>query len=709
MTVANEVDTVTLQAPPTDAAAPPGPFLSLAPHPWSKQMVPASPPPPGCPHAGPARRTVVQAAAFAAVGIASAAVPGLAPTAWAAEPAPRAGAGAGTAARVPAAKAAADALPLRADRDSQGDILAGFRKDQACLLFLHFGDAAKARQWLGRLLPSISTTEEVARFNQDFSRARKRSGGIDPVSMSGLWTGLSLTHPGLRLFGGKEPFPAAPPGSNAEAFTQGAAARAQLLGDTGTSAPQSWLFGAEQSATAVHAVLTLAADNPDTLAEAVADHRDGAGAAGATVVFRQDGATLPDALRGHEHFGFADCISQPGVRGFDEPDPATGTTVLGKPGTRLIPAGEFLVGRERVGQRSNGLPAWATGGAFQVVRRLAQDVPGWWTQVALRLAELQKAGSAPADAGKEWLGARLMGRWPNGMPVAVCPAAQQPREPGVDPDAKLDYGADPNGWGMPLFAHIRKGNPRGGLVLTPGRPPLAQAELDGRRLMRRGIPYGPVYNPELGDGHGPEASRGLLFICHQADLVGQFELVVRKWLNEPDFPAGRNPRTGCDPVLGPDSALAFETPSATGSRADTLYFSRFVRTEGSVYAFSPSLSVLRALAGGHLDDSIEFHTGSVLHPGEVLDAGKVRLTLDSTGDLALLDSQGRRLWHSDTGGSGHDAVLTSDGELVVRTAEGRPAWSSDTAGHAGARLLLRPSGELVILDGDRVLWRASAS
>lgn len=665
-------------------------------------MVPAPPPPPGCPHAGPARRTVVQAAAFAAVGIASAAVPGLAPTAWAAaEPARPAGS-------APAAKAS-DALPLRADRDSQGDILAGFRKDHACLLFLHFSDAVKARQWLARLLPSISTTEEVARFNQDFSRARKRSGGIDPASMSGLWTGLSLTHPGLRLFAGKEPFPAAPPGSSGEAFTQGAAARAQLLGDTGTSAPESWLFGAEEPGLAVHAVLTLAADSPDRLAEAVADERNDADEAGATVLFRQDGATLPDELRGHEHFGFADCISQPGVRGFDEPDPATGTTVLGKPGTRLIPAGEFLVGSARVGQRPTGLPAWATGGAFQVVRRLAQDVPGWWTQVALRLAELQKAGSAPADAGKEWLGARLMGRWPNGMPVAVCPAAQQPREPGVDADAKLDYGADPNGWGMPLFAHIRKGNPRGGLVLAPGRPPLATAELDGRRLMRRGIPYGPVYKPELGDGHGPEAPRGLLFVCHQADLVGQFELVARKWLNEPDFPAGRNPRTGCDPVLGPDSPLAFETPSATGSRADTLYFGRFVRTEGSVYAFSPALSVLRALTGGKLDDSIEFHTGSVLRPGDVLDAGKARLTLDSTGDLALLDSQGGRLWHSDTGGSGHDAVLTAGGELVVRTSDGRPAWSSATTGHQGARLLLRPTGELVILDGDQVLWRASAS
>ncbi|MET9854287.1 peroxidase [Streptomyces sp. NPDC006450] len=668
-------------------------------------MALAPSPPPGCPHTGPARRTVVQAAALAAAGVTT----GLAPAAWAAE-AP---------ARPPAGPAAEPArrdtdpalLPLRTDRDSQGDILAGFRKDHACFLFLHFRDAGKARRWLAGLLPSISTTEEVARFNRAFSRARRRSGGIDPDSMATLWTGLSLTHPGLVLFAGKEPFPAAPAGSSAEAFTQGSAARAQQLGDTGTSAPQSWLFGSQEPGRVVHAVLTLAADQPERLAAAVAQHREGAGAAGATVLFLQDGATLPGELRGHEHFGFLDCISQPGVRGFDEPDPADATGVLGKPGSRLIPAGEFVVGAERVGKRPTGLPAWATGGAFQVVRRLAQDVPGWWTQVALRLAELQRAGAAPADAGREWLGARLMGRWPGGMPVALCPAAEQLPVPGKHPDAGLDYSQDPQGWGMPLFAHIRKGNPRGGLVLTPGRPPVAQAELDARRLMRRGIPYGPVYKPELGEEHGPQAQRGLVFVCHQSDLVGQFELVMRKWVNDPEFPAGRNPRAGCDPVIGPDSPIAFETPSAdgTGSRANTLHFGRFVRTEGSVYAFSPSLPVLRALAKGELDVSIEFHTGSVLRPGGVLDAGKARLTLDATGDLALLDARGTRTWHTYTGGVGHDAVLTQDGELLVRDADGGAVWSSGTSGHPGARLLLRPSGELVILSGTRVLWRASAS
>ncbi|MFI5979956.1 peroxidase [Streptomyces sp. NPDC051555] len=655
-------------------------------------MAPAVPPAAGRPRSGPDRRTVLRATACAAAGTGASAVTGRARAA--AAPAP--------AAPLPLP---AEDLPLRADERTQGDVLAGFRKDHVCLLFLHFREVSRARRWLAALVPEVSTTAEVARFNAAFSAAR-RGGGSDPVSLSALWTGLGLTHPGLRLLAGKEPFPATPPGSCAEAFAQGAAARAPALGDTGPSAPRSWLFGAEGPEQAVHAVLTLAADDPERLATAIARHRDAAVRADALVLFRQDGATLPGELRGHEHFGFLDCVSQPGVRGFDPVDPATGRTALGRPGTRMLPAGEFLVGPERVGQRPAGLPAWATGGSFQVVRRLAQDVPAWWTQVGLRLAELKRSGAAPADATAPWLAARLVGRWPGGMPVALCPAAERLPGPDEDPDAALDFGADPHGWRMPLFAHIRKANPRGGLVLTPGRPPLADAELDGHRMIRRGIPYGPVHRPDGGAGHGPDTPRGLLFVSHQADLVQQFEFVARRWLNEADFPPGRHPRTGTDPVLGPDAPLAFETPAASGSRATPLYFGRFVRTEGAVYAFSPAIPVLRALASGALDDAVEIHPGTVLRPGDVLDAGAVRLVLDASGDLALLDRRGRGLWSAGTGGVGHDALFGHDGELTVRTAAGRPGWSSGTARHPGARLLLRPAGDLVLLDGDRTLWRA---
>ncbi|MFD9336858.1 peroxidase [Streptomyces sp. NPDC060028] len=596
-------------------------------------------------------------------------------------------------------RAAGAELPLRTDATTQGDILAGFRKDHACLLFVHFHDTRKARRWLGQLLPELSTTDQVTRFNAEFSAARRLRRGVDPTSMAVLWTGISLTHEGLSFLAEKAPFPAVSPGTTAEAFRDGAAARSALLGDTGPSAPDSWLFGADPDD--VHAVLTLAADDPERLAEAIDDHHESLEHADAEVLFRQDGATLPGGLRGHEQFGFLDAISQPGVRGFDAPDPETGTTVRGKPGTRLVPAGEFIVGHERVGQRPAGLPAWATGGSFHVVRRLAQDVAGWWKQVDECLAELKKSGAAPADASPNWLAARMVGRWPGGAPVATCPAAERVPVPGEDIDGALDFHDDLQGWTTPLFAHIRKSNPRGGLTTAPGRPPLPAAESDSRRIIRRGIPFGPAYHA----GAAP-AGRGLLFISHQADLVGQFEFIASRWSNNADFPPARHPRPGTDPVIGPASPAAFECPSPSGSRATTLAFERYVRTEGALYAFTPSLPTLRALAAGKLDNSIEVHPGTVLRPGDTLDAAAVRLHFDTGGDLILQDDEGRTLWNAGTSGSGADAVFSGDGELTVRTADGLTAWSSKTAGHKGARFLIRPSGDAVIVQDGHTLWQA---
>ncbi|MFB6613385.1 peroxidase [Streptomyces sp. NPDC056367] len=630
------------------------------------------------------RRTVVQAGGCAAAALAvgnGSVIPAAGATA-----APRPG-------------VTGEALPLRSDTTTQGDVLAGFRKDHVCLFFIRFGHFARARRWLGDLLPELSTTEQVARFNEQFRRARQLRNGVDPTTMAALWTGISLTHAGLGHLAQQDPFPAVPPGGTAEAFCDGPGARAGQLGDTGPSAPESWLFGA--AADSVHAVLTLASDEPGELEQAIGRHRDSLQRAGADVVFRQDAATLPGALHGHEHFGFLDAISQPGVRGFHGAD-ATGTGVQGKPGTRLIPAGEFIVGQERVGQRPAGLPAWATGGSFQVVRRLAQDVPGWWEQARVLLKELQKSGAAPADATPRWLAARFVGRWPGGAPVATCPMAETAVPPGADAGNDFDFHDDPQGWTTPLFAHIRKASPRGGLVTAPGRPPLPASALDNRRIIRRGIPYGPAHREDSGP-----ADRGLVFVSYQADLVEQFEFIARKWCNSTDFPPARHPQPGSDTVIGPASPVCFESAAPSGSRATTLDFQNFVRTEGALYAFTPSIPTLRALAEGSLDNAIEVHPGTVLRPGDSLDAGSVRLRFDAAGGLTLQAEDGQTLWSAGAAGSGVDALFAANGELSVRDAAGKPLWSSGSGGAPGARLLVRPSGDAVILRNGRPVWRVS--
>ena len=37
---------------------------------------------------------------------------------------------------------------------------------------------------------------------------------------------------------------------------------------------------------------------------------------GVHIIFKQHGANLPGSLAGHEHFGFLDGVSQPGIRGY---------------------------------------------------------------------------------------------------------------------------------------------------------------------------------------------------------------------------------------------------------------------------------------------------------------------------------------------------------------------------------------------------------
>ncbi|WP_405015671.1 Dyp-type peroxidase [Kitasatospora sp. NBC_00070] len=479
----------------------------------------------------------------------------------------------------PAAALAPQALPLRTDDRIQGDILADFDCRQRHLLLLTFGRRDAALAWLDRLLPQLATTRQVT----------SSSPGDSPNAMSLLWTGLSLTHPGLALLADRDPLPAAPADSCATAFRQGAAARAALLGDTGPAAPESWRFGGPAEPP-VHAVLTLAANHPGRLAAAVDEQRATATRAGITVSGEQAAAALPGAHAGTEHFGFRDGISQPAVAGFDPPDPK-------HPDRRPLPAGEFVVGHGRARDRPTGLPAWARDGAFLVVRRLAQDVPGWQAQLDAQLAALHKAGAVPPGADRNWLGARLIGRWPSGAPLTASPDADPgPGAPSTEP---ISFADDPDGIITPLWSHLRKTNPRDGLVLCPGTRPLPADQLDGHRMLRRGLPYGPRYEPA-----SAAAERGMLFLSYQADLVDQFEFVQRAWTGTPDFPPGRTPRPGTDPLLGPAADIAFETPPPTPGgtpRPHRLYFTPFVRTEGALYAFTPSLPTLRALATGTLD------------------------------------------------------------------------------------------------------------
>ncbi|MGW2539713.1 Dyp-type peroxidase [Kitasatospora sp. NPDC001574] len=493
-------------------------------------------------------------------------------------------------------------LRLRESDEIQGDIVAGFKKDNVTLLFLKFEDAARARDWLRRLAPQIATTRQVAGFNAAFSEARKSSGGDDPRTLRATWLGLSLTYEGMRQLSATDPFPqGAPPGTGLEAFKEGSAKRAGALGDTGDNSPENWLFGNGKSQP-VHAVLTIASDTEEDLRTTVEAQREAAATDRIVIVFQQNAQTLKGSRRGKEHFGFKDGISEPGVRFFDQPDPNRPEEVQGHPGTRIVPAGEFVVGEQPAPGSATEFPEWARNGSFQVVRRLSQDVPGWWAQVSVKLKELKQAKAVPESATAEWLAARLVGRWRSGAPVCKHQDRDVPNDPAASSDNDFDFRDDLEGLATPLFSHLRKTSPRAGLQAPdPSVPPLDARDLDGRRIIRRGAPYGYPFDPASEGPGGPDDPRGLLFVCYQADIARQFEFIQADWMDQPDFPPGRNPEPGKDPVTQQAEQVDFESRGSDGAvRHTPLSFQQFVQTQGSVYAFAPSISTLKALCDGRL-------------------------------------------------------------------------------------------------------------
>jgi Dyp-type peroxidase family len=139
------------------------------------------------------------------------------------------------------------------------------------------------------------------------------------------------------------------------------------------------------------------------------------------VVYEEKGHVRPDAEKGHEHFGFLDGVSQPGIRGLTERSNPTTEPDQGLPGQDLIWPGEFVIGYPK--QNPNdpvapgptpALPApWLKNGSYMVFRRLEQKVP-----------EFKAFASHQATAlgtGSELMASRIVGRWRSGAPVELTP------------------------------------------------------------------------------------------------------------------------------------------------------------------------------------------------------------------------------------------------------------------------------------------------
>jgi Dyp-type peroxidase family len=510
--------------------------------------------------------------------------------------------------------------PLLDVHDIQGNILAGFNKDQQYLLAVSFHDLSAARRWLRRIAGDISSLELVHHFNSLFRKAR-HSRGADPAGLIATWANIAFSYPGLVKLTSVKDADGVPDTS----FKAGLPKQAASLGDQdpgGNMDPTAeWKIGGTTNVP--DALLIVASDGMEQLTKAVDRLRpnSGDGPNEPIVPWEELGQTRAD-LRGHEHFGFKDGVSQPGIRGRISARPNIFLTTrslapsdepieFASPGEPLVWPGEFVFGYPSNDKKTGGpvkagklTPLWLKNGSLLVFRRLRQNVAGFTQFVNQSAANIP--GMRP-----DRLGALLVGRWKSGAPVlrtpnndlpalGTCPladndfllTANSPPPvflPGVHPPKPFPEAlADSNGLICPRAAHIRKVNPR-----DQDSDLGDQFDTLTRRILRRGIPYGPpIHDPTTDDG----VDRGLHFLCYQTSIVEQFEMLQQNWANSPSKPKPG----GHDVIIGQtsDQKRTFEILSNGGTSKQTITTpTQWVIPTGGGYFFAPSISAIRDVLG----------------------------------------------------------------------------------------------------------------
>ena len=468
----------------------------------------------------------------------------------------------------------------------QGDVLEALQKDVQNFIFFKITNAAPFK-WLVKqyIVDRITSAERVHQRWLDIGRLQ-RLGQRRHQLFQGL--SLGLTKDGLvQLIGTERP-------KLNLAFERGADHPDTItsLNDPPTS---GWLK--EFISDRIDGVFLITGSDRSSVVFQSQELRRLLGSS-VKVVYSEMGNVRPGAERGHEHFGFLDGVSQPGIRGLTRPSKPIYRPDQGLPGQDLLWPGEFVFGYP--GQHPDhptkeGPPPamaapWLRNGSYMVFRRLEQKVPEFRAFVAQQAARL--------GMDRELLAARMVGRWRSGAPLELAPQRDDPRLGGDDLcNNNFEFGDDPSQRKCPYAAHIRKAYPRDDTA--------SEAEVQRHRILRAGIPFGPEVAPgETTTRH----SRGLMFVCYQTSIERQFEFIQSQYANNVEFvegkrrPSGGVVTPGFDPIIGQapgNGPRVMDEPLANypaGNRRTTLVIPKqFVVLTAAAYFFVPSISALRTV------------------------------------------------------------------------------------------------------------------
>jgi cytochrome P450/deferrochelatase/peroxidase EfeB len=522
-------------------------------------------------------------------------------------------------------------------REVQALVFRGFKR----LPFMKFAaihlseNPADYAEWLSSLVPGSSQYKdgalELKQTDPDLEVTfgdRPLTGDEETSATCVAFTAAGLARLGLSKC--DEPdtvatFPAA--------FNLGMSSRQRILGDDGKSDPSGWRWSDADRDNPVHVAILVYGKSQDDCDKRFELHRSKLKDTSFAVYELE---TQPTAKGiNYEHFGFRDGISQPVISG-------TQRFARGAQPRDIMAPGEFILGyksnqgyypptpvvsRESdPGNRLGSVPSSAEtrfsafqdprpqardfgrNGSFLAIRQFEQRV-GAFHDYAERCAKNLLLGTArlPDLVGgavtPDWIEAKMMGRWHDGVPLIDRPIGPAPAEHAAkahaceahsDPhgkhahrnsrirtDTDLDFGVDdPQGLYCPFGAHIRRANPRGSLA--PGDN--SQLMITNRhRLLRRGRSY------------QQKSEKGLLFVGLCTDIERQFEFIQQSWLGASGFAGLTNEP---DPIVSVKSGAAstrFTIPTSAGSLSLPGGES-FITVHGGGYFFLPSRSALIFLA-----------------------------------------------------------------------------------------------------------------